>query len=194
MQTKYFNKRFYTPGALLTDLVELLSYAPSILATIRSRRISREFAEKIMLVVTQVNECRYCWYGHTRLALRSGVDADEIRNIMLGNLQGFSQEQSLALAYAQHYAETCRRPDDEAEQQFKETYGSLSQDILNYIRMITIGNLAGNTADAFLSRLQGRPAKNSSIWKELILFLLFAPILLPLLVWMNRSKLPQAGL
>jgi AhpD family alkylhydroperoxidase len=194
MQTKYFNKRFYTPGALCTDLADLLRYAPSILATIRGRRISREFAEKIMLVVTQVNECRYCWYGHTRLALRNGVNAEEIRDIMSGDLQGFSQEQSLALAYAQHYAETGRRPDAEAEQRFKDAYGTLSQDILNYIRMITIGNLAGNTADAFLSRLQGRPAQNSSIWKELILFLLFAPIVLPLLLWMNRSKSPQASL
>jgi hypothetical protein len=36
-----------------------------------------------------------------------------------------------------------------------------------YIRMITIGNLSGNTLDAFLSRLKFNPAPDSSLGQEL---------------------------
>ncbi|NCP16180.1 hypothetical protein GW866_03945 [bacterium] len=33
--------------------------------------------------------------------------------------------------------------------------------------MITFGNLFGNTFDALLSRLAGKPAAGSSVWSEL---------------------------
>jgi hypothetical protein len=44
-----------------------------------------------------------------------------------------------------------------------------------------MANLAGNTVDAFLSRLKRRLAKNSNPISEFILFLLFAPVILPLI-------------
>jgi AhpD family alkylhydroperoxidase len=184
-----FSKRFYTPRTFLGDLYRILLSFPSILETVRSRRVSRSFAEKIMLVVTQVNGCRYCDYGHTRMAVRSGVSLEEIGKLATLEFADFSPEQVPALEFARHFAEKNGKPDPVAQRRLVDTYGpETSQDILNYIRMITLGNLSGNTADAFISRLKGVPAPGNSIFNELVLFILFAPVILPLLFVMQVSK------
>jgi AhpD family alkylhydroperoxidase len=184
-----FQKRFYTPRALFRDLLTVLLRFPSILETSRSRRISRTFTEKIMLAVTSVNGCRYCWYGHARMALSAGVTAEEIEQILAHELGSFPPEQALALAFAQHYAESGGRPDPQALQRLQEAYGpQKAESILDYIRLITIGNLSGNAFDAFLSRLAGRPAPGSSILSEAFLFVLLAPVLVPLLLVMKAKR------
>jgi AhpD family alkylhydroperoxidase len=48
----------------------------------RSKRVERSFMEKIMLVITQVNGCRYCSYFHTQMALTSGVSETEIEQLV----------------------------------------------------------------------------------------------------------------
>jgi AhpD family alkylhydroperoxidase len=149
-----FKKRFYTPRTFFRDLREVLSRLPSFKDTARSGRVSRAFAEKIMLAVTQVNGCRYCAYGHSRMALREGVAPEEIEGIMAAELGNFPEEEAVALAFAQHWAETAGRTDPEIERRFREYYGPvISLDILNWMRMIQMGNLMGNTLDAVLHRL-----------------------------------------
>jgi AhpD family alkylhydroperoxidase len=191
-----FNQRFYTPRAFLGDLANAIRHLPDLRAAARGRRVSRSFAEKIMMVVTQVNGCRYCSYFHTRLALSSGVSDLEIERLLALEIGAFPVEEAVALAFAQHFAESKGRPDPEAERRFREYYGpDMARDILSYIRMITVGNLAGNTVDAFLSRLRGRPAEGSSAAGEFLLFLLFAPFTLPLLGPIRRQKAQeQTGL
>jgi AhpD family alkylhydroperoxidase len=137
-------------------------------AAARGGRVSKAFAERIMLAVTQVNGCRYCHYGHTRAALRAGVSEAEIRSLTLGALDQLPAEELVALVYAQHFAESGGRPDLEARQRLQETYGpETARDIMAYIRMIMMGNLLGNTFDALLSRLARRPAAGSSLGQEL---------------------------
>ena len=149
-----FKRRFYTPRTFFHDLREVLSGLPSFSDTARSGRVSRAFAEKIMLAVTQVNGCRYCAFGHTRMALKEGVSPEEIERIMAAELGGFPEEEAIALAFAQHWAETAGRPDPEAERRFREHYGpTVTGDILNWMRMIQMGNLMGNTLDAVRYRL-----------------------------------------
>jgi AhpD family alkylhydroperoxidase len=149
-----FNKRFYTPRAFWRDLRAILAGMPAFRDTARSGRVSRAFAEKIMLAVTQVNGCRYCAYGHSRMALREGVAPEEIEKILAAELGNFPEEEAVALAFAQHWAETEGQPDPEAERRFREYYGpTISDDILHWMRMINMGNLMGNTLDAILYRL-----------------------------------------
>jgi AhpD family alkylhydroperoxidase len=187
-----FNKRFYHPSGFLKDLVEIFRERGSIVATFRSRRLSRTFIEKIMLVVTRVNGCRYCAYGHTHLALRSGVEPEEIEQLMALEIGSFPPDQAIALAFAQHSAETGSQPDPQAVQRLEDYYGrEISRDIQNVIRMITMGNLSGNAVDAFLSRLAGRPAVESRLLSELFLFLLLAPVLIPLLLMMKLCSFPD---
>lgn len=133
-----------------------------------------------MLAVTRVNGCRYCAYGHSRAALAVGVTEAEIQHLMSGDLGGFPEEEAVALAFAQHYAESACQPDVQALRRLMDTYGpETARDIQAYLRMITFGNLYGNTFDALLSRLAGKPAAGSSLWSELgVIFGVF--VLIPL--------------
>jgi len=182
-----FRKRFYRPRAFFADLAAVARHVPDLASAARSRRVGRALGEKIMLVVTAVNGCRYCSYAHTQMALRSGVSVGELEKLLALELDSFPPEQAMALAYAQHYAESGCHPDPAADQRFRQYYGyTLSRDILAYIRLISFANLCGNTVDAFLSRLQGEPAEESSFLGEFFLFAILAPFVLPLLPFLKR--------
>jgi AhpD family alkylhydroperoxidase len=185
---KSFGKRIYTARSFSSDMRDVIQHIPQMRETMRSRRVSRAFTEKIMLVISQVNGCRYCSYFHTRMALTSGVAEAEIEKLMALETGDFPPEQAVALAFAQHFAESGCCPDAEAEARFRSYYGpQVSGDIMNVIRMIKMGNLTGNTVDAFLSRLKGAPAPGSSVIWEALFFLLSLPVTVPMLIKMKRS-------
>jgi AhpD family alkylhydroperoxidase len=179
-QETYFDKRIYRPRTLIADLKEMIAHMDELRAAARADRVDRAFAERIMLAVTEVNGCRYCSYAHTRVALQAGVTEDELQSLKVGDFESLPDEQRVALLFAQHYAEQGGNPDPETRQRLVATYGEdTAQDILAYIRMITIGNLLGNTFDAILSRFAGRPAEDSSLLSEvavLLLVVLFVPV------------------
>jgi AhpD family alkylhydroperoxidase len=188
-----FRRRIYTPRTFFADLGDVFRHLPELREMRRSKRVSRAFLEKIMLVITQVNGCRYCSYFHTRMALVSGVHETEIEQLMALEVGDFPPEQAVALAFAQHYAESGCCPDPEAEMRFRTYYGpKVSADIMNAIRMIKIGNLAGNTVDAFLSRLKGAPAPGSSPLWEAVFFFLSLPVTVPML-WVMRRREGEIG-
>jgi AhpD family alkylhydroperoxidase len=176
-----FNRNIYTFSLLKTDLKFMFSHLSQIRRTMRE--LDQAFIEKIMTVVTAVNGCRYCAWFHARQAIASGLDPQEVRNMMNLQFQTDANEEDLpALLYAQHYAETRGQPDPEMKEKLVAAYGEKKADqIQTVIRMITFGNLSGNTFDAFLSRLRGVKAEGSSPIFEFIFFLFGAPALLPLL-------------
>ena len=168
MREGHFSKRIYTPRSLLQDFRDILDHFHEFRSAVRSRRIDQAFAEKIMLAVTAVSGCRYCSYGHARMALASGVSPEEVDLLLSGDIGHVSPKEAPALFFAQHYAESGSHPDPGMVQNLVETYGQeKARDILSYIRMIILGNLSGNTFDALLSRLRGRPAEGSSLGSEL---------------------------
>jgi AhpD family alkylhydroperoxidase len=180
-QGTHFSKRIYTPRSLFEDFRDILDHFHEFRSAVRSERIDRAFAEKIMLAVTAVNGCRYCSYGHARTALESGVSQEEVDLLLSGEVGHASPDEAPALFFAQHYAESDGHPAPDMIQKLAQTYGQeRARDILAYIRMITLGNLTGNTFDALLSRLRGRPAEDSSLGSELAtlaLLVLGTPVL-----------------
>jgi AhpD family alkylhydroperoxidase len=181
--TQKFNKKVYTAGLLIKDLGYFLCNLPRIIGALRSKEISRAFKEKIMIVVTAVNGCTYCAWFHAKQAVSSGISEDEVKNML--NLQfkaDASDFETMGLLYAQHYAETDRNPDEAMKARLFEYYGEkTARHIIAIIRMIFFGNLSGNTFDAFLSRLRGNGAQNSSAIFEMFFFIFAAPFLLPLI-------------
>jgi AhpD family alkylhydroperoxidase len=148
----------------------------------RSEPLERAFSERIMLAVTQVNDCRFCDYGHSRAALRAGVAEHELAAIKAGDFNGTPEYETPALHFAQHYAAAGGTPDAEALNALVQTYGGArAARILLVIRMITIANLLGNTFDALLYRLKGHPVASGSVLQEssvLLLALLSMPLFL----------------
>ncbi len=130
----------------------------------RAGRLDPAFRERLMLAVTEVNGCRYCSFLHSRLALSSGMDDAEVRALLGGELEGSPEEQLPALMFAQHWAETRGRPSREAIDGLLQTYDrDTAGDIIAAIQSIMIGNLYGNTVDAFGARLRGRTVPERSL-------------------------------
>jgi AhpD family alkylhydroperoxidase len=177
-----FNKRIYTYPAFKADVRLIFDHMDDLRQASRGGRINKAYAEKLMLVVSRVNGCRYCCYGHSRAALAAGVSETELQNLLALDLEVFPTYEVTALTFAQHYAETNSQPDHSAWQQVVTYYGEeTAHDILAYLRMITFGSLLGNTFDALLSRIVGKPAAGSSLWNELSV--LFG------VLWMPPSRL-----
>ena len=172
MDTRTFNKRIYTLPAFTVDVKNIFDHMDALRDAARGGRVNHAFAEKIMMVVTSVNGCRYCSYGHSRAALAAGVPETELQKLMALDLETFPENEVVALTFAQHYAESHCNPDPAAWQRMTSYYGKeTANDIMTYLRMITFGNLLGNTFDALLSRFSGKPAQGSNLWSELSVLL-----------------------
>jgi AhpD family alkylhydroperoxidase len=181
-----FRRRIFDVAGFTRAVNDLLADFGDFKLRSRSPLIDQAFAERIMLAVTQVNGCRYCSFAHARAALAAGVDRGDIADLLQGDLAAVPAHQVDAVLFAQHYAETEGHPDDEAWQQLVATYGdAVAREILIRIRMITIGNLMGNTLDALLSRLRGRPAQASSMTQEL--GVLFGSVVIVPAAWIRRA-------
>lgn len=187
---KVFDKKIFTFRLFLKDLAYLIYKSPQIINAIRNKKISKAFMKKIMLVVTAINGCSYCTWFHAKQAVSSGISEEEMQDML--NLQfntNGSDFETLGLLYAQHYAETNRKPDIEMTKKLSKYYGDkTAYHIILIIRMIFFGNLQGNTFDAFLSRLKGHKAPNSNVIFETIFFIINAPLMLPLLPFTKKYR------
>lgn len=152
---KKFKKRVYTSAReFANDILYLTRNIRSLSSGNLNGAISPAFRERLMLAVTAVYGCRYCSYFHARRALKSGVDGEEAAALLAGNLEMCPPEQPIALLYAQHWAEFNANPDTEATERLERAYGPEKAKTINLIlRMMRVGNLAGNLWDYFLYKL-----------------------------------------
>jgi len=142
-------------------------------------KLEIEFMERIMLAVTSVNKCRYCSYFHTKVALENGCSDEEIRDILGGNFRFVNQNELYALVFAQHFAESYEQPSREALKRLIKIYGiKKTRQIVFACQMITLGNLFGNTIDAYIHRYHGIIPDNGSLTLERIIYYISAiPVL-----------------
>ena len=150
-----FSKRFYTSGGeFLRDVLYLGRNVREISSVRLGGHISPAFRERLMLAVTAVYGCRYCSHFHAKQGLKSGVGHEEAAALLSGSLETCSPEEAVALLYAQHWAESNANPDAEALRRLEDTYGTDKAKAINLLlRMVRVGNLAGNLWDYFLYRL-----------------------------------------
>jgi AhpD family alkylhydroperoxidase len=107
-----------------------------------------------MVVVTEVNACRYCAYYHARQALVEGISEDELAALTAGEFAESPREERTALLYAQHFAEAGGDPEPSARNRLVATYGvDQARHIELALRIIRTANLLGNTFDYVLYRL-----------------------------------------
>lgn len=140
--------------------------------TRRSNEISPQFTERIMLAVTEVNNCAICSYAHSKRALESGMTAEEIQNMLSGIIDDVPDDEVAAIMFAQHYADTMGNPTRESWQRIVQIYGtSKAKAILGSIRMIMIGNTYGIPWSSFFNRFRGKADPRSSLQYELTMML-----------------------
>lgn len=133
------------------------------------RLITKQFKERIMLAVTEVNGCEMCSFVHTKIALSSGMSREEINNILKSDHHDVPLEESVALIFAQHFAYTKESPSTEAVERLIEDYGRQKAElILAVCNVITMTNGMGTSMDYLYGRLRFKRNKNSNIIIELL--------------------------
>ena len=152
--SKFFKKRTYTFRTFITDIRRILKHRGYLRDAHQSNRVSKNFSEHLMLVVTWINGCIYCEWGHTTFALQAGSTLDEIHALLVQEYGEFPSEEKLALVFAQHYAESAGQPSKQSIRALLREYGlETGRDIIVFCEMITIGNLLGNSISAFFSSI-----------------------------------------
>jgi len=138
---------------------------------IRNKRktiVKKDFVERLQLAVTEVNGCAACSYAHTYMALKQGMSSEEINSFLSGDGTFINQDEAKAIIFAQHYADTRGFPKKDAFDSLVDEYGNQKVEIiLSAIQLMHAGNIYGIPYSALISRLKGKPYKDSSLIYEL---------------------------
>lgn len=192
-----FNKRTFDMPLLVKSAAMAVVSAPRIVMALRKPTTSRALQEQVMLAVTSVNDCRYCDWVHTGLALEEGVNIEELAGLLNHDApQPPDTQEAVAILFAQHFADTLRQPSAEAQQRLADTFSDRQQqEILAFIHAIYFANLSGNSFDALVARLKGDKIANGHVVAETIASMLSAPVLMG--IWLkgqNAKTRPLARL
>ena len=153
----------------MKDIWQLFRNFSRMKSAFSFERVSRQFAERIMLAVTAVNDCEYCIYGHSGSSLKSGVKDEEVASIIKLEYNKSSFDEIIALNFAKQYAEENKKPTKKAYEELVNYYGKeKADDMLIYIQIVSLGNYLGNTVEAFEARRNGLKVENGSIFFETI--------------------------
>jgi len=169
---KYSGRKLYTVGEAYRIMYQGLRTMPNVLRANRSGILRNDFTERLMLAVTAVNKCAMCSYAHTKMALETGMSIDEINAMLSGDLSDVPPDETSAILFAQHYADSRSKPSKEAWDSVVRQYGyEKSLAILGAIRMIMIGNTYGIPFGSLLARFSKKsaniPDSRSSVGYEL---------------------------
>ena len=148
------------------------------MARASSRYLNHRFTERIMLAVTEVNGCKLCAQGHAKMALKSGLSEKEIQDLLSDDKKLVPEHEGVAILYATHFADTGGRTDKDTDRRLFETYGSeTARGIIAAIDMIMLGNAVGIIYGCFTDRLSGKANSESSLVRELLIFILLIALL-----------------
>ena len=155
MGTTLEQKRRYTnPNQMARDAWQIARRFWLVPDALLGGTVSHTFRERIMMVVTTVNQCAACSHFHSRVALLSGVTEEELEMILSGSVKGFDEYEVEALLFAQHWAENDGRADVEMRRKLVEHYGARTADCIEVVtHAIRMGNLTGNFIEYWCLRL-----------------------------------------
>src|SRR5690606_37718557 len=130
----------------------------------KTELVDKHFVERLQLAVTEVNGCAACSYQHTQMALKQGMSNEEINSFLSGGSDFTKPEEAKAIMFAQPFADSRGFPKKYAYDSIVEEYGQeKARIILSASQVMIAGNMYGIPFSAFLSRLQGKPYKDSSL-------------------------------
>ena len=167
IQRNEFKRKFS-----LLELYRSFVYAPRAMSKLvrnnKTKLVDKHFVKRLQLAVTEVNGCAACSYQHTQMALKQGMSNEEISSFLSGGSNFTKPEEAKAIMFAQHFADSRGFPKNYAYNSIVEEYGKKEASIiLSACQMMIAGNMYGIPFSAFLSRLQGKPYKDSTLFYEL---------------------------
>jgi len=112
------------PRPLWREMIFLARRPRAVVRLLTGRSLDPAFRERLMLAVTQVNDCRFCSWMHAREAFKAGVDQAEINGLLDARFDDAPDDQRPALLYVQHWAETQGDVAQEARRVARQRYGA----------------------------------------------------------------------
>ena len=181
IQRNEFKRKFS-----LWELYRSFVFAPRAMSKLirnnKTKLVDNHFVERLQLAVTEVNGCAACSYQHTQMALKQGMSNEEIGSFLSGGSDFTKPEEAKAIMFAQHFADSRGFPKKYAYDSIIKEYGKKEASIiLSASQMMIAGNMYGIPFSAFLSRLQGKPYKDSTLFYELGM-LIFGILCLPIAI------------
>lgn len=172
-------KQLYTPLESYRFIHDAIGSMSSMIKARKSGELKTEFLERIMLAVTEVNNCPMCSYAHTKIALEAGMSPTEIENMLSGVLFDVPKEDLPAILFAQHYADTRGKPSKESLRTLVRTYGlKKAKGILGGVQSIMVGNAYGIVFGSFKGRLKSEPDPRSNLFYEVIMISTLLPFVI----------------
>lgn len=178
-----FRRRVYRSARDLVEDCRPFWLHPETVRSLRTNaQINAPFVAKAMLAVASADGLGHVNVLQRRYALRQGLSAEEVRSLAQGDLGPATVDEASALYFARHYVERDGHPDEDMIQRLEATYGRrTARDMLTLLQLLNIARLVGNTLDAFLSRLLGRPSPDTTLLGELGVLLVFMLGIVPLI-------------
>lgn len=120
---KKLGKRRYSPLEAYRITHKGLRAFPLLRRALASGVLKQDSKERIMLAVTQVNQCAMCSCAHTQMAFTSGMSQEEITILLSGEYDKVPLDDAAAIMYAQHYAECRGIPDQKTWVRIQREHG-----------------------------------------------------------------------
>jgi AhpD family alkylhydroperoxidase len=151
-----FKRRYFrNPYEFVASCASILGRLDALPGYLRGR-VGMAFRQRLWLVVTSVNDCRYCRYLHSNIALRSGVSFAEVEALASGGITNSPAEERPALLYGMQWARQDGRTDAEAHAGLMKCYDQRTVRVLELVlRLIRFANLFGSTWDLLLLKFSG---------------------------------------
>ncbi|HOO33941.1 MAG TPA: carboxymuconolactone decarboxylase family protein [Thermotogota bacterium] len=170
----------------VAEFYQVMDKAFSTMKAVRNARekglMDDKLQTKIMLTVTDVNDCPLCRTFHTKNAEKIGIDEDKI-NLLNNGFVLEVDENTQAYIFAKRYAERDGEYSDEDWFDLVQKYGEeKARGILGIVRIVMMGNALGIACNNFGKRMTFRPVKGSSFYKELSIILTLIPFMLFILI------------
>ncbi|MDA3900722.1 MAG: carboxymuconolactone decarboxylase family protein [Spirochaetes bacterium] len=167
---------YFESYLLIFEMFQTLGY---FIIGRRKNIISFASVERLMLSVTEVNGCEVCSYKHTSEALKAGLSEKEINDILAGSYESIPEEESVAIFFAQHYAEVKGFIERSSWERVKDEYGKRKAlAILGVIRTIMVGNAFGIPLSSLKNRIKRKEIKGPGFFYELCMLLIFLPCMI----------------
>jgi len=157
-----YNKRISALHNFYSDYLKAAFSTKDFVMRIK-HNVPKQFTERIMLSVTNVNGCKMCSYYHIEEALASGMNQREIQQLLEGGT-GIPADQAVGTAFAINYAESKGKINPVFLKRLKDTYGAKkAASIIAACRVIMVGNTLGIAVDRLKNKI--------SFFREFFIFL-----------------------
>lgn len=161
-------KRKFSIWEMYRAFILIPNAAAKMIRNKREKIVNKDFVERLQLAVTVVNGSAACSYAHTYMALKQGMSNEEINSFLSGDGAFINHDEAKAIIFAQHYADKRGFPKKVAYDSLVDEYGKLKvKIIISAIQLMHAGNIYGIPFSAIISRLKGKPYKDSSLIYEL---------------------------